>query len=51
MQLEWLNSTLSPVVYEDIALSIKINIQIHTQLAYGNPRKQFIYVHQFFLIW
>ena len=29
MQSEWLNSTLSPVVYGDIALSIKINTQIH----------------------
>ena len=26
---EWLNSPRSPVVYGDIALSIKINTQIH----------------------
>ena len=29
VQSEWLNSTLSPVVYGDIVLSIKINTQIH----------------------
>ena len=29
VQSEWLNSALSPVVYGDIALSIKINTQIH----------------------
>ena len=27
VQSEWLNSALSPVVYGDIALSIKINTQ------------------------
>ena len=32
VQLEWLNSALSPVVYGDIAPSIKINIQIHKYL-------------------
>ena len=26
----WVNSALSPVVYGDIALSIKINTKIHT---------------------
>ena len=29
VQSEWLNSALSPVVYGDIALSIKINRHIH----------------------
>ena len=32
MQSDGLNSTLSPVVYGDIALSIKINTQIHTNV-------------------
>ena len=27
MQSDWLNSALSPVIYGDIALSIKINTQ------------------------
>ena len=27
MQSDWLNSALSPVVYGDIALSIKVNMQ------------------------
>ena len=29
MQADGLNSTVGPVVYGDIALSIKINTQIH----------------------
>ena len=29
MQSDGINSTLSPVVYGDIALSIKINTQVH----------------------
>ena len=29
MQLDWLNSTLSPVIYGDIELSIKKNTKIH----------------------
>ena len=33
MQLDGLNSALSPVVYGDIALSIKINTQIHKPKA------------------
>ena len=32
MQSDGLNSALSPVVYDDIALSIKINTQIHNTL-------------------
>ena len=30
VQLDGLNSALSPVVYEDIALSIKMNTHTHT---------------------
>ena len=35
VQSEWLNSALSPVVYGDIVLSIKINTQmnIHVELS------------------
>ena len=36
MQLDGLNSALSPVVYVDIARSIKINIQIHNTQKYAN---------------
>ena len=39
MQLDWLNSTLSPVINGDIALSIKINTQIHKQTNLGFTSK------------
>ena len=30
MMSDWLNSALSPVIYRDIVLSIKLNTQIHS---------------------
>ena len=41
VQLEWLNSAPSPVVYGNIALSIKINTQIHQmQNAFHIPAQK-----------
>ena len=37
VQSDWLNSTLSPVVYGDLALSIKINT--HKYTLTGHQRK------------
>ena len=48
MQSEWLNSALSPVVYGDIVLNIKINTQnTHQYTKYTNLFLNFTQLYNF----